>query len=195
MARNDTVGSVTSHRKRSTDQMTNGNLQDSVICPVIDGQRLPYLWNIDVAHDPCIGYVQDAVVFLNLLFCQGPFNAGHGQFPVVFFRFFKQPVIIFRIQLGYSGRIGSDCSGLMKAVPPVSHAGIAEKADSDQDDQTQNKVDLLFFNPFFHVSVDSLANQSFCSNRSAPLSILISAGQDHLSTQNLILLPPRCLQA
>jgi hypothetical protein len=77
----------------------------------------------------------------------------------------------------------------MKAVPPVSHAGIAEKADSDQDDQTQNEVDLLFFNKFFHVSVDSLANLSLRSNRSVPLSMLVSAGQDCLSKQTLSSLP------
>ena len=168
--------------------MTDGDLQDRIICPVIDGQRLPYLGNIDIAHDSRLSYIQDTIVFLDLSFCHRPFYAGLGKSPVVFFRFFKQPVIIFRIQLGYSGRIGSDRSGLMNAVPPVSNAGITEKANSNQDNQTQNKIDLLFFNPFFHVSVDSLANLSFCSNKSAPLSILISAGLDQLSKQNLSIL-------
>ena len=173
--------------------MTNGYLQDSIICPMIDGQRLPYLGNIDIAHDSRIGNVQDTVVFPDVPFCHRPFYAGIGQSPVIFFRFLKHPVKLFRIQLGYGGRVGSDRSGLMKAVPPVSHAGIAEKADPDQDDQAQNQVDLLFFNPFFHVSVDSLADLSLCSSRSAPLSILVSAVQVCLSKQ-IFSSFPCCLQ-
>ena len=156
--------------------MADGDLQDLIICPMIDGQRLPYLGNINVAHDSRLAYIQDTIVFLDLSFCHRPFYAGLGQSPVVFFRFFKQPVIIFRIQLGYSGRIGSDCSGLMKAVPPVSHAGITDEADPDQDDQAQNEIYLLFFNPFFHVSVNSSAHLLLCMIRSAPLSIAVSAG-------------------
>ena len=115
--------------------MTDRDLQDSIVGPVIDWQGLPYPGNIDIAHNTVIGNIQNVIVFLNLLVCHRPFHTGPGQFAVIVIRLREQPVIVLRLQLRYRSRIGSYRSGLVKAVPPVRYSGITDQTNPYKYDQ------------------------------------------------------------
>lgn len=124
--------------------MSDGDLQDRFIGPVVDRERHLDAGDVDVAHDAGAGDVEDAVVGLDLLVRQHEPPGLLHEVLVECFRLSPHAVEILFIHVCNLRGISCDRTGLVEGVPPVTEGRIHEQADSDEENQHQNDIAKLF---------------------------------------------------
>ena len=122
-----TVRALAPYRKRASLQMTDGNLQGSLVCPVIHRKRTVNLWNLYITHNTGTGHIQKTFILFLILFGQFPVIGFLQKLFVVFPGSLQHFLIAGIIQLLHLLRIGSNGSGLMGLIPQVTYCRIQQK--------------------------------------------------------------------
>ena len=105
--------------------MSDGDLQDRFIGPVVDRERHLDAGDVDVAHDAGAGDVEDAVVGLDLLVRQHEPPGLLHEVLVECFRLSPHAVEILSVHICNFRRIPCNRPCLMERVPPVTEGRIS----------------------------------------------------------------------
>ena len=116
-------------------QMSDGDLQHFLVGTVVNGQGHVDLGDVDVAHDPGTGDVQDLVVALHLLVRDFEMVAHVGQILIIGSGFFPHLFDPLRVLMADLVHVAGDGLGLMHGIPPVTEARIRDETDACQKDQ------------------------------------------------------------
>ena len=107
--------------------MADGDLQDGILRAMVDGQAHVNFGNLDIAHDPLTGYVQQAFVFGLLLLGEEEAVAATTQVPVILPGGVPDGVIAGVVESGHVFGVGGDGAGLVEGVPVVADGGVQQQ--------------------------------------------------------------------
>ena len=107
--------------------MAHGHLQDGILRAVVDGQAHVNFGNLDIAHDPLTGYVQQAFVFGLLLLGEEEAVAATTQVPVILPGGVPDGVIAGVVESGHVFGVGGNGLGLVERVPVVTDGGVQQQ--------------------------------------------------------------------
>ena len=94
---------------------------------MVDGQAHVNFGNLDIAHDPLTGYVQQAFVFGLLLLGEAEAVAVVEQVPVILPGGIPDGVIAGVVESGHVFGVGGNGLGLVEGVPVVTDGGVQQQ--------------------------------------------------------------------
>ena len=151
------MGAFAANGQGCFGQMSNAFTEHTGGYTVVDRQQDIDLWNLDVAHDPFGGEIQQCWVLVILCeLCFKGISQRHGfrQVVIVVLGTFQLPLGFFIVQPVHGAGVVRNNLGLVEIVEPLAYFGIGQQgASSEKDAPCQYQRD------------DSLTHGGVCGDR------------------------------
>ena len=154
MAGKHAVGAHAAHRQRGTRNVPHGDLQHRFVRAMINGQHAVQRRNFNIAHDPCAGDVQQALVSGHFIIAEHEAVFFPHQQVIVRARLLYELLRGAVVHLRHAFSIGLNGHGLMSFIPIVTEAGIQQQGEPCEEDKDQQDCRKMLFHAVFSLMLD-----------------------------------------